>query len=155
MLQFICTTKSYPLLSPVCEEEQGKREQVTEQSKKAASSQSCSAACLELVISLYVVIFLSMGFDVPQAQEKTKSTWNSLDTLLQTRVVLSNTIYHDRRSNCFPAAFLFTISRNLWTFRNTLENWRQVSVICGYGSIQPVFRCATGSQTITLATSGH
>lgn len=26
-----------------------------------------------------------------------------------------------RRPNCFPVSFLFTDSRNLWTFRNRLE----------------------------------
>lgn len=60
---------------------------------------------------------------------------------------------HFRGPNCFPVAFPFTDIRKLWAFRYKLEN-ETVSVISGW-HIQPVFRCATGSQTIMLAISRH
>ena len=75
MLQFICTDKSYPRLGSVCEEEQGKRKGNNEQHKKAASPQSwawiCPAVCPELVISLYMLVFLSTWVQIPLVQEKT------------------------------------------------------------------------------------
>jgi len=51
-------------------------------------------------------------------------------------------------------AFPFTRSRYLWAFGYQLDNWRQTSVICGWYT-QPMFTCATGSQTIRLAISRH